>query len=181
MSPATNELLTERLTLRVWKPDEAARLLDIRGREEVARWLGNPTPWVELSTAVEKIREWSALTLAPGPLGEWAIDSGDDSGPHGTVRLGLLPYSDEVEIGWYLHPDSGGHGFASEAAQTVLDHAIASGIRQIWAIMWPDNVASARVATSIGMTDLGVINDQWYGTEADPLSRMFVSRPNTTD
>lgn len=119
----------------------------------------------------------SLATRDPGPLGVWAIVAEDaetrTTVPAGTVSLGRLPRSQEVEISWYLHPDSSGRGYAAEAAGALLDHALASGLATVWAIMWPENEASARVAGSIGMEDLGVVDDPWYGTESDPKSRMF--------
>lgn len=177
MSRASSWPKTDRLHLRPWEETEAARLLDIRKRREVAKWLSDPTPWTELSTALEKIADWRLTTRGPGPLGVWAIVPEDaETGtmvPAGTVSLGQLPRSQEVEIGWYLHPDSSGKGYAAEAAGALLDRALACGLANVWAIMWPENEASARVARSIGMEDLGVVDDPWYGTESDPKSRMF--------
>ena len=179
MDDASNWSNTERLRLRPWLPIEADRLFDIRRRTEVAQWLGDPSPWTDLSTARQKIETWRTETLEPGPFGVWAIahkaEAVSGSDPLGTVRLGRLPGSDEVEIGWYLHPDSGGQGFAVEAARAVLDSALAGSVSRVWAIMWPNNEPSARVAASIGMDDLGVIEDPWYGTEAAPTSRIFRS------
>lgn len=80
-----------------------------------------------------------------------------------------------MEIGWYLHPDSEGHGFASEAAEALLTHVLHAPIDRVWAVMWPQNEASARVAASIGMADQGVINDPFYGSEEEPTSRVFVA------
>lgn len=178
MSDTSKWAETERLWLRPWHPDEADRLFDIRRRTDVAKWLGDPTPWTERSLAATNIATWNAATLGPGPLGVWAIAAKtepdvDRATPFGTVKLGQLPGSDEIEIGWYLHPDSTGQGFAAEAAAAVLGHALSGGVARVWAIMWAHNEPSARVATSIGMDDLGVIEDPWYGTDADPLSRIF--------
>lgn len=177
MSSSTDWATTARLLLRPWRLDEAERLLDIRRRREVAQWLGDPNPWTTIETARAKIASWSEATAEPGLKGVWAITLLDDgqsrSAPLGTVSLGQLPGSDETEIGWYLHPDSGGQGFASEAARAVLSHALRSGIEQVWAVMWPHNEPSARVALAIGMVDMGVIDDPWYGTEAEPTSRIF--------
>lgn len=62
----------------------------------------------------------------------------------------------------------------------MLAHGLARGVPRIWAIMWAHNGRSARVCRAIGMTDLGVVEDPWYGTPEDPLSRMFRSdRPPT--
>lgn len=162
---------TERLELRPWRADEAERLFDIRRRVDIAKWLGDPKPWTDLATAHDKIAEWHDQTLGSGPIGVWAIASSTEV--VGTVSLGHLPDDGEIEIGWYLHPDSHGQGFASEAAAALLGHAISSGIERVWAIMWPHNDASARDATAIGMDDLGIIEDKWYGTDYEPTSRIF--------
>ena len=37
---------------------------------------------------------------------------------------------------------------------------------------------SAKVARRIGMRELGVLVDPWYGTDEDSYSRMFVARPD---
>ena len=165
---------TPRLVLAPWRPEDAQALLDIRSRPEVARWLGDPTVWTELGRAHEAIEAWAARTDDESPLGVWAIRPGG-RGPVGTVSLGRLPgdTESEVEIGWHLHPDATGHGFAREAAAAVLAHGLTSGVPRIWAIMWSQNAASAAVAAAIGMVDLGVVEDPWYGSPSDPMSRMF--------
>jgi RimJ/RimL family protein N-acetyltransferase len=162
---------SQRLTMRPWQPDEAERLLDIRRRPDVARWLSDPEPWKDVEYARDMIDQWASGE--DPPLGIWAIIPDGTDRPVGTVMLKHLPASDEVEVGWYLHPDSRGHGFAVEAAGAALRRATEAGITRVWAIMWPHNRASARVAERAGMVDLGVRPDPWYGTVSDPDSRMF--------
>lgn len=161
---------TPRLTVRPWQVEEAGRLLDIRRRRDVARWLSDPRPWDDLATAQGAIAEWSRVTP---PLGTWAIVPTSAALPVGTIALSRLPGGDEVQITWYLHPDARGRGVAAEAARGAIDHALGQGIPRVWAIMWPDNDASARVAAVAGMTDLGIRPDPWYGTTQDPDARMF--------
>ena len=48
----------------------------------------------------------------------------------------------EVEIGWHLHPDAWGHGYASEAARAVLAHGFAHGLPEILAVTHLDNYPS---------------------------------------
>ena len=167
-------LATERTVLRPWHPDEAGRLLDIRRRPEVARWLGDPTPWTDLDQAHEAIERWAVRTRAQAPLGAWAIVPNDLGVPVGTASMARLPNDDvEVEIGWNLHPDAVGHGWAREAAAAVLARAFEHGLARVWAIMWPHNERSAAVARAIGMIDLGVRPDPWYGEPEFPDSLMF--------
>lgn len=89
--------------------------------------------------------------------------------PVGTVLL--LPLSDEAdvetgdfEIGWHLHPDWQGRGFATEAAQAILDAAGVAGLPPLLALTDLDNEASQAVARRLGMRDEGV-TDAWFGLE----------------
>lgn len=182
MARPSNEITTPRLRLRPWTEADADRLLDIRRRPDVAQWLSDPNPWTDRTHAIDAIARWSSGHAEPGPYGVWAITSAESTvDPFGSVSLNRLPGSDDVEMGWYLHPDSVGRGYATEAARAILQHAFASEVSEVWAIMWPHNEPSARVAAAIGMTDLGVIDDPWYGTDEEPTSRMFRVRSADTD
>lgn len=174
MSPSHDtRLASKRLEIRPWRIDEAERLLEVRSLPEIARWLSDPEPWTDLEQAREMIREWASIDLGEPRLGTWAIVPSASGVPVGTISLKRLPGSHEIEIGWYLHPDAHGRGYAVEAATAVLRHAAHVGIERVWAIMWPDNLASAKVAQRAGMIDLGVRPDPWYGSATDPDSRMF--------
>jgi RimJ/RimL family protein N-acetyltransferase len=166
----TMPLTTERLRLRAFTTDDAPRLLAIRSDPEVVRWQSDPTPWTDLDQALTTIAEWAQL---PSPLGVWAIVPVGHDQLAGTVSLKRLPGSEEVEIGWSLHPDATGNGYAREAARLVLAHAFAHGIPHVWAVMWPQNERSARVAAAAGMHRVGVHADPWYGTEQDPDSLFY--------
>lgn len=158
--------------LRPWQSDEVARLYDIRKRSDVARWLGDPTPWPDKKYTLQRIVSW-AKTPAADPIRIWAVVPLETGIPVGSVSLGHLPDNAGVEVGWYLHPDSEGLGYATEAAAAVLDLGQRAGISRIWAVMWPNNKASARVAGAIGMADLGVSDDPWYGSDEEPTSHFF--------
>lgn len=164
---------TDRLRLRRWTPADADRLFAIRSDPEVTTWLADPTPWTRLEQAIATIEAWAQTATEDPPCGVWAIEADEGAPPAGYVALHRLP-DGEIDIGWTLHPDAAGRGLASEAAALLLDHASACGVQRVYAVMWPHNVASAGVATRIGMRDLGVLADPWYGTPEDPDSRIFV-------
>ena len=67
----------------------------------------------------------------------------------------------KVEIGWHLHPDSWGNGFATEAAVAVLRRGFADGLLEVWAVTDPGNHRSAAVCRRIGMQLLGITH-RWY-------------------
>ena len=155
---------TERLLIRPWRLEEAPRLLDILSRVEVARWLndGEPVLMQDLAEARERIASYEQLSASP-PLGFWAIELRTTGQVVGSVLILDVPNAehDEVQIGWHLHPDSWGRGYASEAAAAVLEYGLAHGLPQILALTHLGNVRSQDLALRIGMEPLGE-TDQWY-------------------
>lgn len=139
-------------------------MLDIQSRIEVVQWLGDDEPvlMTDLDEARDRIESYHRRSAAP-PLGFWAIEVRATGQVAGSVLLLTLPHAEhgEVEIGWHLHPDSWGHGYASEAGAAVLRHAFASGLSEVHALTHTTNVASQRVAERLGMRPLGVM-ERWY-------------------
>ncbi|MGY2080358.1 GNAT family N-acetyltransferase [Modestobacter sp. SYSU DS0657] len=158
-------LCTDRLRLRAWTTDEAdlARLADLYSRDEVTRWLGGP-PTV---TPAELVQRWELVHQLDARHGCWAIEPRDGGAVAGTVLLKPLPNGvGEVEVGWHLHPDSWGCGYATEAARAVVDRAFGEGLAEVYAVVRPDNTRSLAVCDRLGMAPLGRTR-RWYGTEVE--------------
>lgn len=165
-------LTTERLTLRPWDPDDpgdVAAALSIYRRDEVARWLGaHPAPWTDEQQAHERLLRWQATGRDDPGFGLWAIVPDAVRRPVGTALLVHLPdaegsKTDDVEIGWHLHPDHWGHGYATEAAQRLLQHARATlGVATVNAVAYAGNDASVAVMRRLGLLPHGE-TDRWYG------------------
>jgi RimJ/RimL family protein N-acetyltransferase len=151
----------ERVVVRLWHPVDADRLLDIHSCTEVMKWLGQ-IPMRNREDALDRIEEWN-LTAAPNlGCGTWAVVERHSFVPAGTVFMQALPDgAGEVEIGWYLHPDSWGRGLISDAAAALLERGFASGLDEIWALPAPDNDRSIAVCRRIGMQLLG-LTDRWW-------------------
>ena len=160
---------TERLILRPFVDGDAERVLDIHSRLEVIRWLSDPphVPMADLDEARAWIADWAA-TSDGGPFDVGlAIEVKATGLMIGAVMIVPEPNAnyDERQIGWQLHPDSVGHGYATEAAGALLDDAFDRGLDEIWCGMFPDNAASAAVAERLGLRPLGVVPDPWYEGE----------------
>ena len=137
----------------------------------IGRW---PRVLTERAEAAERAERYARLDH---PVhGIWAIEDGRTGRVHGTLLLKAIPPSgrataadleegplEETEIGWHLHPDAWGHGYASEAATRVLAHAFAHDLDHVVAVTPPDNAASQRVARRIGMSPQGVTG-RYYDT-----------------
>jgi RimJ/RimL family protein N-acetyltransferase len=153
-------LRTERLRLRSWTSgaEDLARLADLYGREEVCRWIGG-TPSVPPAQLVER---WATVSSLDDRYGAWAVERADGV-VAGTVLFKPLPNGvGEVEVGWHLHPDSWGHGYATEAARGAVARGFAAGLAEVYAVVRPGNDASVAVTRRLGMTPLGH-TDRWYG------------------
>ncbi|MEP6814150.1 MAG: GNAT family N-acetyltransferase [Marmoricola sp.] len=150
---------TDRIVIRPWRLDEAPRVLEILSRIEVVKWLGDglPVPMRDLDEARERIARYQLRSVVP-PLGIWAVVPRATGAPAGTVLLVELPNgAGEVEIGWHLHPDSHGHGYATEAAELVLARGFDGGLREVYALTHLDNHPSQAVCNRLGLNDIGVL------------------------
>jgi RimJ/RimL family protein N-acetyltransferase len=161
---------TERLILRPYVDADAERILDIHSRLEVIRWLGNPpfVPMASLEEARARMEEWRERDDSSTYAVHLAIEPRSTGVLAGGVAVTPLPNDPEgrYEVGWHLHPDSAGSGYATEAATAILDLVFAQGLEEVWCTMYPDNEPSAGVATRLGLADLGIIPDRWYGEDS---------------
>ena len=161
-------LETERLLIRPWRHEDADRLLDLLSRLEVVKWLGDGEPVLmkDLDEAHTRVNRYAERD--DPPLGMWAVERRSDGVVLGTVLLLTLPNDEhgEVEIGWHLHPDAWGHGYATEAARAVLAHGFAGGLREIIAVAHTDNDASIAVMRRLGMEDRGIVEKLYEGESA---------------
>jgi RimJ/RimL family protein N-acetyltransferase len=168
---------TERLRIRDWTADDAPAALATLSLVEVVKWLGDGPPQLcqDLDEARAKIERWRGRD--DPPLGFWAIEVADHGPLHGrvigSVLLSPLPNGDgEVEIGWHLHPDAWGHGYASEAARAALRRGFEGGLEEINAVTHLTNGPSQAVCRRIGMEHRGVTG-LWYD---EPSEHFVITR-----
>ncbi|MER7456702.1 GNAT family N-acetyltransferase [Micromonospora sp. NPDC126480] len=167
-----------RLLLRPWRADDADFLLDLESRWEVVRFLGaRPRTMNNREDALASIARRCAID---DPIhGIWAITTAADGRLVGNLLLKPIPLSAgeptggpaEVEIGWHLHPDAWGHGYATEAAAAVLDDAFSRGLPRVIAVTSPDNHASQAVCRRLGMTHLGRTT-RYYDTTNELFAKL---------
>lgn len=159
---------TERCLLRDWRAEEEDRAFDLYRRWEVSRWLGStPRAMESPDEARRMVARWGELNATEPVARRWAVERKDDGVVAGTVILVRLPDGDgEFEVGWHLHPDSWGKGYATEAAQGMIAWGFGQGLDEILAVVRPDNAASLRVCHRLGMTALGRTS-RYYGTELE--------------
>jgi RimJ/RimL family protein N-acetyltransferase len=93
----------------------------------------------------------------------------------GTVMLKLaplsaetlpFPLSEDYEVGWHIHPDYWGNGYANKASAGALRRGFDAGAGEILAVIHPDNQRSRSVAVRLGMEYLGR-TERYYAMNAD--------------
>jgi RimJ/RimL family protein N-acetyltransferase len=164
----SRELTSRRLRLRPWSVDDADAAMQIFGDAGVALWLTPAMSKVPDAAAMRSVLEaWVAedARMVP-PLGRWAVEltSGAEAGTlvGAVALLPLPPDAEDAEIAWQTEPRHQGHGYATEAAITLIRWAFAEGLPEVFAVSRPNNRAGARVAERLGMEWVGTTS-KYYG------------------
>jgi RimJ/RimL family protein N-acetyltransferase len=138
----THAMETERLTLRLRDERDAAWY-----RELIAE-RGEEMPTLEDATA--RLARFRDLTIELG-IGALAICRRAEGDVIGYCALVIGRCSlDEPEIAYELLRRFHGHGYATEAAQALVDAAAATGRRRLWSTVGAWNTPSLRVLEKIG-------------------------------
>jgi RimJ/RimL family protein N-acetyltransferase len=151
------ELITKRLLLRPWRADDARTALGAYGSAAVARWLTPAMDQVSDESAMRLVlQQWVAEDARLiTPAGRWAVERREDGAVIGGATLLPLPPDDEFEVGWQLHPDAWGHGYASETGLALARWAFDQGIEQVIAVVRPANTRAEAMVRRIGMEWVG--------------------------
>ena len=141
-------LSTERLLLRPLQDSDAAMIAQLAGEWQVASKTGRiPYPY-ELSMAAEFIR-CSQQNRAKEVLFAVCLRNGDLVGCVGASLDG-----DSAELGYWLGIAYWGQGFATEAAQALVQYVLSlPNTRQMTSSHLLSNPASGRVLTKLGFIE----------------------------
>lgn len=140
-------LHTDRLILRPMRPADLPVMMDLLSHWHVTRQLAS-WPW-------PPDRDFTATRCETftGNGDIWAIIK--DAKMIGTVGVNAAP-SGGAGIGYSMHPDHHGNGYATEAARAALTHAFATyDWDEITAGTWHDNPASGAVLRKLGFRETG--------------------------
>ncbi|CCQ34716.1 putative acetyltransferase protein [Halorhabdus tiamatea SARL4B] len=151
--PGHTFLRGEAVTLRPIEEDDATFLAETINHPDVWPSLGAYKP---LNHSQE--REWIE-SLGESDDVHLLVCAEDE--PVGTVGLnGINDVWGTAELGYYLHPDAQGNGYARDAAERIVrygfeDHRLA----KVYANVYAGNDASQGVLESVGFKREGVFRD----------------------
>lgn len=163
------ELTGARVRLQELSPALAAPIWSIVAAEE---GIVGPHGFVR---SEEELRDWlieqHVHACSPGRVRyRWAIALLAGGDLVGSTRIYVESEAErQGSLGYALATPFRGKGYATEAAALALDFGFTDlGLHRVWATIEPDNAASLRVASRLGMRREGVLEsrikvgpDQW--------------------
>ena len=150
-------LRANHLTLIQLQPADAEILWRVYQTDGVLRYFPNTTP-----PPLEKIQRfitgqqehWEKFNC-----GNWGILPDGEKEIIGWAGLQFLPELNETEVGFLMDKPFWGKGYGTEAARASLRFGFDQlDLRQIIALVHPDNSASRRVIEKCGMTYVETIH-----------------------
>jgi RimJ/RimL family protein N-acetyltransferase len=160
MSDDAWPLRTDRLEIRRCTVDDLDAMWEYWQRPEVNRLLGRAPgtreAFIETFSAPDRLAMTYAIDLLPGEEQERPVLIGDVM-----VRIedgwAQAEVTDQVkdvqaELGWVLHPDHSGKGYATEAIRAVIGACFGPlGLRRVHAGCFAANEPSWRLMERLGM------------------------------
>jgi RimJ/RimL family protein N-acetyltransferase len=155
----TEPIRTDRLILRLMTTDDVDDISVYQSLEEVCRYLlFEPRSREEVAEKVAKHAQQTTLEK-DGDYLQLALELPGSAGARGRV-IGDSYFTitsienSQAEIGWTMHPDFTGRGYATEAASAVLDVAFRQiELHRVHAELDPRNDASIALCIRLGMRE----------------------------
>lgn len=163
------EIRTERLLLRTVRQADVPAFHAILGDGEATAFWSTPP-----HTDIAQTEAWVAgmAAIDPGEGEDFVIEfEGQVIGKAGLYRF--------PEIGYILHPGAWGRGFAREALVPIIERAFTlHRLSAIEADVDPRNLASLRLLTGLGFTEVGRASRTWNigGQWCDSIYLSLVNR-----
>ena len=144
---------TPRLSLRPAGQDDLEATWSFRRLPEVNQWLTHApatcAAYAERFLDPDSLAKTVIIELDGQVIGDLMLDLQDG---WGQAEVAEQAHGTQADLGWVLHPQHTGHGYATEAVQALLKVAfIDLGVRRVTASCFADNEGSWRLMERLGM------------------------------
>jgi ribosomal-protein-alanine N-acetyltransferase len=144
------QLETSRLILRPFRAEDIDLLADLTANPDFMRFSLGVFTREQTVAFLEKLLDWDRTGL-PSQFALIIRSTSALAGYCGFFHQ-QVDGTDEIEIGYRLHPDYWNRGLATEAAQAVRNHSFRDlQLARVISLIHPDNIGSRRVAEKNGM------------------------------
>jgi ribosomal-protein-alanine N-acetyltransferase len=172
------ELLTPRITLREFRESDFALFRELEAYPETYRFESAHPDTAQTRAYLEKAQ--SDVLQTPRTRYRFAVSIRPADEVRGRVTLSLMnAFIREWEIGWAIHPDEWGKGFAVESSRRLLDFAFSDlCAHRVVAFSHAQNTASLRVMKKLGMQQDGHLRETrlWRGSWSDEVIFSILER-----
>lgn len=155
----TPTLTTARLVLRPFTDDDCDAVFRLHASAPVMRYWDS-SPWTELAQARRFLTRCRALAEEASGA-RVAVELREDATFLGWIGLQRWdPHNRRTNLGYVLAEDAWGHGYATEAGQSLLDWAFpAMNLNRVSAQADTRNRTSRRVLEKLGFTLEGTLRE----------------------
>jgi RimJ/RimL family protein N-acetyltransferase len=154
---------TERLILRTFEEADADSLSELMGDGDATKYIGGTK---SRSAAADSVRYMRDAFVSRG-WGTLAVVLSSNAECIGYCGVRPLLNTPDVELAFALKRSTWNRGYASEAAKASLDLAFKHlSVDRVVATVYPENLASIRVLTKLGMLRQGSIFGAWPNNTA---------------
>jgi RimJ/RimL family protein N-acetyltransferase len=164
----TEPLMTERLLLRPFSVADFDSLFAYRSLPEVTRYLlFGPQTHQEVRETLERKIGFRSIA-SEGDVLALALELRETGDMVGDFILQLVSRVNRTaEIGYIIHPDHQGHGYATEGGRAVLGIAFRDlGLHRVIGRLDARNDASAQVLEKLGMRrEAHFVDNDWLKDE----------------
>lgn len=137
---------TSRLVIREWTDDDAVAFAEMNSDPTVMATIGPVMDRTDSDAMLQRVRRH----ITDHGFGLWCLDLNGEA--IGFCGLSIPWFTEGVEIGWRLRSAFWGHGYATEAARSVLAHGFDElKLAEIISFTAATNVRSRRVMERIGL------------------------------
>ncbi|MGL4551899.1 MAG: GNAT family N-acetyltransferase [Gemmataceae bacterium] len=158
-------LQTARLILREQTEADAPAVFALGSDPAVVRYTHTGV-LTSVDQALDILRTYPLADYRRYGYGRWACVLKETGAMIGFAGLKYLPELDEVDVGYQFLPAYWGVGLATEAGRAALEDGFTRlAMRRVIGLVAPENVASARVLTKLGLSPAGRV--EYRGMTAD--------------
>lgn len=141
---------TKHLYLRRFTGADALLIQELNSFPEVVKYVHEPV-MTDLSKAEDVLMN-IILPQYERNLGRWAMHQKTDDAFVGWCGLKFRPELGEIDLGYRLHPNYWGRGYASEAALATLEYGHQQlNLNKITGRAHIENIPSLKILRKIGM------------------------------
>ena len=152
------DIETERLVLRRYKMTDLDDFVEFRSRPEIYEYM------IDFSTKTVEEHKAKLQEIVDGydsesnPSYVWAVELKETGKVIAKTSIEhTYPKHDRIEIGWSLHPDYQGKGYASEFGRAFLNYLFSYDcVHRIHGFIWEGNISSRKLIEKLGFVYEGM-------------------------